>query len=45
MRAIGVCALCIHIANMDLLLHSSTSISKSVRNDDDQSDGHEDDFG
>ena len=44
MRAIGVCALCIRIANMDLSLHSSTSIGKSVRNDDDQSDGHEDDF-
>ena len=48
MRAIGVCALCIHIANMDFIgafIDIYKQKCKSIRNDDDQSDGHEDDFG
>ena len=46
MRTIGVF---VHFAFTSqtwiLSLHSSTSVNKSVRNDHDQSDDHEDDVG
>ena len=45
MRAISISALCIHITTWIFSLHSSIYVNKSVRNDDGQSDGDEDDGG